>query len=299
MKNQVAKMYIKMLALVLGIACAQAAPAQTFKNVPVKGGAGLVQISSGGASVWALAKSRKPYIYQNKQFVLANSIALAQIVVGGGSKFQADTVWGLDSSGNVYKAQLTGSTWGFTQIPGTLDFIAVGAGTTDKCHPYEVWGVNTSDHIFRYNFCNKDFDEMAGLLATVAVGGGDIWGLNSSEGIFRFNFSTSSFDQVSGGTLTQITVGPNSVWGINSATHVFEFYDNDQEFSQLSGLLSDIQAGGEGVWGLNSAQAIFRLEPSTSKFVQVTGSLVSLSVGSGGGVWGINSANDVFVFSTP
>lgn len=298
MKNQVAKMYIKMLALVLGIACAQAAPAQTFKNVPVKGGALLAHISSGGASVWGLAKSGRPYIYQNKQFVLANSITLTQIAVGGGSKFQADTVWGLNSSGDVFKAQLSGTTWSFTQTSGTLDFIAVGAGTTDKCHPYEVWGVNTATHIFRYNFCNNDFDQIAGLLSSVTVGGGDIWGLNSADGIFRFNFSTGGFDSMSG-TLTQIAVGPNSVWGINSATHVFEFYDNDQEFSLLSGLLSEIQAGGEGVWGLNSAQAIFRLEPSTSKFVNVPGTLVSLSVGSGGGVWGINSSNHAYVFSTP
>jgi virginiamycin B lyase len=300
MKNQIAKLYMKMLALVLGIACAQAAPAQTFKNVPVKGGALLEQVSSGGASVWALAKSGKPYIYQNKQFVLANSIALTQIAVGGGSKFQADTVWGLNSSGNVYKAQLSGTTWSFTQIPGTLDFIAVAAGTTDNCHPYEVWGVNTATHIFRYNFCNKDFDQIAGLLSSVAVGGGDIWGLNSSGGIFRFNFSTGGFDQVNvAETLSQITVGPNGVWGIHSTNQIFEFYDNSQEFSQLSGILTDIQAGGNGVWGLNSAEAIFRLEPSTSTFVSVPGNLVSLSVGSGGGVWGINSSNHAYVFSTP
>jgi virginiamycin B lyase len=298
MKSQIEKFHVKMLALVLGIAGAQAAPAQTFKNVPAKGGAALVQVSSGGASVWALTKSGKPYIYQNKQFVLANGITLKQIAVGGGSKFQADTVWGLNSAGNVYKGSGSGTTWTFTEIAGTLDFIAVGAGTTDKCHPYEVWGVNTATHIFRYNFCNNDFDQIAGLLTSVAVGGGDIWGLNSSEDIFRYNFSTGAFDAISG-TLSQIAVGPNSVWGINSASHIFEFYDNTQEFSQLTGALADIQAGGEGVWGLNSAQAIFRLEPSTSTFVQVPGSLVSLSVGSGGGVWGINSSGHAYAFSTP
>ena len=62
MKNQIENSLVKMLALVLGIACAQPAPAQTFKRAKVQGGAALVQVSSGGASVWALASNGKPYI---------------------------------------------------------------------------------------------------------------------------------------------------------------------------------------------------------------------------------------------
>jgi hypothetical protein len=76
----------------LGIACAQPAPAQTFKRAKVQGGAALVQVSSGGASVWALASDGNPYIFKNKQFVLANTISLTHIAVGGGNTFQADAV---------------------------------------------------------------------------------------------------------------------------------------------------------------------------------------------------------------
>jgi hypothetical protein len=298
MKKQMATYLVKMLALVLGIACAQAAPAQTFKLAKVQGGAALVQVSSGGASVWALASNGKPYIFKNKQFVLANTISLTHIAVGGGNTFQADAVWGLNSSGNVYRAHLSGSTWVFSQVPGVLDFIAVGAGYQDNCHPYEVWGLNTSAQIFRYNFCVKNWKQIGGTVGSLAVGGGDIWGINADSQIFRFNFSTLLFDQI-GGTLTQVTVGPNGVWGVNPSSQVYEFFADGNGFVELPGLLTQIQAGGNGVWGLNSSGEIFRLEPSTSSFVKIPGVLVSISVGSGGGVWGINSSKHAYAFSTP
>jgi hypothetical protein len=57
-----------MLALVLGIACTQSASAQTFKRVNFKGGAPLVQIAAGGASVWARASNGNPYILKGKQW---------------------------------------------------------------------------------------------------------------------------------------------------------------------------------------------------------------------------------------
>src|ERR1700738_2038128 len=80
---------VKMLALALGIVCTQSAPAQTFKRVNVQGGAALIQIAPGGASVWALASSGHPYIFKTNKFVLANNIYLCQIAVGGGNTLQA------------------------------------------------------------------------------------------------------------------------------------------------------------------------------------------------------------------
>ena len=285
------------VAFVLGIACIQSAPAQTFKRVKVKGGAALVQVAAGGASVWARANNGNPYILKGKQFVLANSITLGQIAVGGGDALQADAVWGLDSSGSIYNASRSGSTWVFSKVPGVLSLIAVGPGYQDNCHPYEVWGINASTQILRYNFCGKTFDQVPGSLTSLTVGGGDMWGLNGNGQIFRFNFATGGFDQLPG-LLTQITVGPNGFWGLFD-TQIYEFYDNIQNFSQLPGVLTQIQAGGNGVWGLNSSGFIYRLEPSTSTFVQIPGTLARISVGSGAGVWGINGAKEAYRFSTP
>jgi hypothetical protein len=299
MKNQIGKYLVKMLALVLGIAGAQSAPAQTFKRVKVYGGAALAQIAAGGASVWARASNGNPYILKGKQFVLANSISLTQIAVGGGNALQADTVWGLDSSGNIYKATKSGTTWVFSQAPGVLEFIAVGPGYTDNCHPYEVWGLYAAS-IYRYNFCIQNWDFVPGSLASLAVGGGDIWGINGNGQLFEFNFDALSFlPSTNLSIFTQVTAGPNGAWALSSG--------GPWQFANLSTWSSDyiaeyvtqIQAGGNGVWGISYAQ-VFRLEPSKLSFLHIPGAtLFSISVGSGGGVWGLDSSGKAYGFTTP
>jgi Tectonin domain len=71
----------------------------------------------------------------------------------------------------------------------------VGIGYQDNCHPYEVWGLNPGANIYRYNFCGQNFEQVAGTLGTLSVGGGDIWGINGNGNIFAFNFATLGFDQ--------------------------------------------------------------------------------------------------------
>jgi hypothetical protein len=302
MKSQKENSLVIMVALALGIACMQLAPAQTFKQVKVNGKAPLVQVASGGASVWALASSGKPYIFNGETFVLANNISLTQIAVGGGSAAQADEVWGLNSSGSIYRASKSGGSWVFSQVSGVLDLIEVGPGYQDRCHPYEVWGLNSGAQIYRYNFCRNNFDQVSGILCELQVGGGDVWGAECGPNVFHFNFSTLTFDQVSDpfGSFPALTVGPNGVWAIDTGTSVVYQYDDFLGFKVI--LISccginQIQAGGNGVWAL-SGNGIYRLEPTTLNFVQVPGSLISISIGNSG-VWGINRSHEVFAFSTP
>jgi hypothetical protein len=289
-----------MIALALAIGCMQSAPAQTFKRVKVNGNAPIVQVASGGASVWALASNGKPYVFNGKTFVLAHNISLTQIAVGGGSAAQADEVWGLNSSGSVYRASKSGSSWTFSQVPGSLDVIEVGPGYQDSCHPYEVWGLNTSSQIYRYNFCGDNFDQEPGILCEIQVGGGDVWGAQCGPNVFRFNFSTLTFDQVSDpfGSIPAITVGPNGVWAIDTSNSAVYQYDDFSGFHDISCCgITQLQAGGNGVWALYGS-TILRLEPSTLNFVEVPGSLISISTGNDG-VWGINSSHQVLAFSTP
>jgi Tectonin domain len=303
MKSQLGKSRVKMLALVLGMACTQSAAAQHFKKVSVTGGAKLVQIATGGKSVWARASNGKPYIFKSNKFVLANSISLTQLAVGGGNAVKGDTVWGLDSSGRIYHATASGSAWVFSQVAGVLDFIAVGIGYQEVCHPYEVWGLNTSAQIFRYSFCSKSFEQVPGTLSTLAVGGGDIWGINGNGDVYWFNFATLNFDPQlrPNGGLTQITVGQNDIWGLtpDSQTVVCDFID----CVVYPGIpaMTQIQAGGDGIWAIGSAQQILRFEPAAfpHPFVQIPGALVSISVGSGCGVWGLNGAGQPLAFTTP
>ena len=302
MKNQSAKSLAIILALVLGMACTQFAPAQTFKQVKVNGKPAIVQVASGGTSAWALASTGKPYVFNGKVFTLANTISLSQIAVGGGNAAQADAVWALNSSGNIYRATKNGSTWTFSQVPGVLDTIAVGPGYRDNCHPYEVWGLNTGSQIYRYNYCTSQFDQLSGFLCDIHVGGGDIWGAECGPNVYRFNFSTGVFDQVFDqfSAFPQLTVGSNGdVWATDTSDSIVYKYDDAfQGFVSFGCCVTQIQAG-NGVWALDGSN-IYRWEPSALKFGQVFGaSLVSVSVGSGGGVWGINSSHQVFAFSTP
>jgi hypothetical protein len=300
MKNQIAKSLVKMLALVLGIACAQSAPAQTFKKIKVNGNAPLVQVISGGASVWALASNGKPYIFNGTSFALANNISLSQIAVGGGNAAQADAVWALNSSGSIYRASKSGATWIFSQVPGVLAVIAVGPGYLNSCHPYEVWGLNPSSQIYRYNFCGNHFEQVPGILCEIQVGGGEIWGAECGPKVYRFNIAASKFDEIGEpfGAIPELTVGPNGVWAVDTSNGWFYQYDDFLGFETVACCLSQVQAGGDGVWAL-SGNTIYRFQSSILSFRRIPGSLVSLSVGSGGGVWGINSSHQVYAFSTP
>lgn len=297
MKNLLGKSLVKMLALALGIACTQSAPAQTFKRVMVKGGAALVQIAAGGSSVWARASNGNPYIFKSNKFVLANSISLTQIAVGGGNARQPDEVWGLDSAGSIYRATKSGTLWIFNQVPGILDFIVVGIGYEDNCHPYETWGLNPSAAIFRFNYCSGSWEQTPGTLQTMAVGGGEVWGLNGNGEIYLFR--SPSFARVGTASLTRIAVGPDGAWGRRQSTHaILEFQVTQGDFFDLfSPELEEIQAGGDGVWAFKDTGEVYRLQHGTKSFARVPGVLSSISVGSGAGVWGLDSSGKAYAFT--
>jgi Tectonin domain len=278
MRNLSGTSLVKILALALSIACTQSASAQHFKRVNVTGGRRLVQIVSGGASVWARASNGNPYIFKAGTFVLANSISLTQIAVGGGNAVKRDTVWGLDSSGRVYRATPTGTSWVFSQVPGVLDFIAVGIGYQEACHPYEVWGLNTAAQIYRYSFCSKSFEQVPGTLGSLAVGGGDIWGINGNGDVYWFNFDTLSFDPqfVPIWSLVQVTVGQNQVWGLTPDSQAAYCDNASCNTGQQKLTLTLIQAGGDGIWAIGSAEQVYRYEPATGtavSLVQMPGAL--------------------------
>jgi hypothetical protein len=294
-----------MLALALGTVAVQSAPAQTFKRVVVKGGVPIIQIAAGDASVWALASNGHPYVFKAGQLVMAKNLALTQIAAGGGSFSQPDAVWGISAAGNVYSATLTGTKWVFSLMPGVLDFIAVGIGYNDSCHPYEVWGLNPSAQIYRYNYCLQNWEQIAGTLGTLAVGGGNIWGINGNGTPFKFNFSTLSFEQafVMHGTLSQISVGPYGAWAIGGG-RVYVYDKLLGEFFDLAPGVQ-IQAGGNGAWAIDEFHQTFHFDPFTLGFVRIphiisrtSPQLYTVSVGDTG-VWGINGSHEVYSFSTP
>ena len=300
MKNRTVRASVVVLALVLTIVLSPSARAQSFSKVIVQGKAKMKQISSGGASVWGLGTNGHAYVFKTTKFLQVSTISLTQIAVGGGNQRQPDTVWALDSTGGIYNVVKSGTTYVFNQMPGILDFIAVGIGYQDSCHPYEVWGLNPSAQIYRFDFCLNNWDQIAGTLETIAVSGGDVWGMNGDGTVFSFDYTTQSFQSIYHGTY--LAAAPQSVWVFNHdvpSDYVHQFTPSGGTAVSVILSLTQIQAGGDGVWGINSSGQVFALRYAATEFVQIPGILLaSISVGSGGGVWGIDSTGQVFAFST-
>jgi len=164
----------------------------------------------------------------------------------------------------------------------------------------EVWGINASQEVFRFNATNGEFVQVAGKLTKVAVGGGSllytdaVWGLNAGSEIFQYNFTTKQLVQVQG-ELTQITVGigyndtchPWEVWGINANQQIFRYNYCSTAWDNTPGYLTRISTGGSDVWGINAAGQVFRFDFYSQTWVQIAGTLQQIAVGSNA-VWGLD-----------
>src|SRR5215467_61755 len=196
------------LSIVLCATLVRPASGQRFENIS----GNLTQISAGGTSVWGVNASNAMFRFNPSTFGF-NQVAtnVKQVAVGGGTLVQSDDVWLVQPDTKIFRAKVPNPTSApdFTQVPGALSQIAVGAGYI-ACHQYEVWGVNSSEMIYRYNYCTGAFEEIPGFLSQIAVRGGQVWGLNSLGMIYRFNPSTNLFIEVTG-FLNQIAVGAAGV----------------------------------------------------------------------------------------
>ena len=190
----------------------------------------------------------------------------------------------------------------FKRITGTLDQVAAGRA--------EVWGINASREIYRFNSSTKTFTHTAGwpALTQIAVGGGtsvqadDVWGVNAGGTIYRFNLSTKTFSAVTG-VLSQIVVGegvednchPYEVWGINPLSHVYRYNYCTSGFDQsaIPNPFTHIATGGGAVWGLDEFAQIWYYDFPSSTWIQVPGSLQQIVVGVND-VWGINGLGAIY-----
>ena len=137
------------LCLVLACCAALVAPASA-QHLRQVGGTGFAQVAAGRNEVFTIGTSNQVYRYNpgTKAFVQIPG-SLTQVAVGGGTVRQQDEIWGVGTSGLIYHFNYGTKT--FTQVGGSLVQIVVGEGIWDNCHPYEVWGLNAADWIFRYN----------------------------------------------------------------------------------------------------------------------------------------------------
>jgi Tectonin domain len=190
----------------------------------------------------------------------------------------------------------------FAQVAGTLTQIAAGRA--------EVWGLNASQQVFRYNAAGKKFAKLAGkvTLTQIAVGGGtllqsdDVWGVDVNTHVFHYDFTTKKLVQVQA-NLTQIVVGegdidnchPYEVWGTNASELVYRYNYCSGEFDQIQGTLTHISTGGGDVWGLNGEAQIFQFNFAKNNWVNIGGSLQQIAVGVND-VWGLDGSGKVYRF---
>jgi hypothetical protein len=190
----------------------------------------------------------------------------------------------------------------FKQIPGSLAQVAAGQN--------EVWGLDASNQVYRFNSVTKTFTKIGTLkLTRIAVGGGtvlqadQVWGIDASGLIYRFSFKTNTFVRVPG-VLAQIVVSegvfdkchPYEVWGLNAAELIYRYNSCTSQFEQVAGSLTVIATGAGAVWGLNSSAQIYHYDFSSRGWRQAAGSLQQIIVGVDE-VWGIDGNSTIYEYS--
>jgi len=183
----------------------------------------------------------------------------------------------------------------FVQVPGALAQVAVARRD-------EVWGVNSSSDVFRFNPLSGRFDAVPGApkLEVIAVANAEtqaeVMGINALSDIFRLNPATRQFDQIPG-KLEQLHVW----WGLNPLGEAFSFDRRTNSFRRVPGgeLVMITSIG----WGCNRQSEVF--VGGLARFDKVPGRLTTIS-GDTGEPWGLYPSpqqsglvrsNDIFKFN--
>lgn len=172
----------------------------------------------------------------------------------------------------------------FSPVPGALSHIAVGADGS-------VWGINSSQQIFTYDYAENGWTSIPGALTQIAVGSSTaVWGLNAQGQIYHWDSVQLKWLDIPG-TLMQIAVGADGdAWGLNYQSNIYHYNPQTGTFSQVPGTLIQIAVGSAGaVYGVNGGGAIFWYNPGTSSFQHVANTIGfnNISVGVDGDVWAI------------
>lgn len=188
--------------------------------------------------------------------------------------------------GLLLAASFAGAQPSFSPVPGALTQLSVGADGT-------VWGINSSQQIYSYDYVSGNWTNIPGSLVQIAVGSSTaIWGVNVQQQIFRWDPVNSDWINILG-SLTQVAVGADGdVWGVNYQSNIYHYNPQTQLFSPVPGTLTQIAVGSTAaVYGLNDEGALFWYNPGSSRFEYINGTVGfgTISVGVDGDVWAVNS----------
>eukprot|EP00930_Biecheleria_cincta_P033696 TRINITY_DN23344_c0_g1_i1.p1 TRINITY_DN23344_c0_g1~~TRINITY_DN23344_c0_g1_i1.p1 ORF type:complete len:1255 (-),score=151.43 TRINITY_DN23344_c0_g1_i1:69-3833(-) len=176
-------------------------------------------------------------------------------------------VWAVNSSGNVFKSQLSHpGTW--KHVDGSLVQIDAGAD--------EVWGVNSYGGILHRpvdgsgSWTTVPDHGLSGQITCVSVGTGWAWALNERGDVFKSSLASPGNWTQLDGNLSQICANRFEVWGVNSHGDIFHRpVDGSGRWvgvgkSGLIGLISYVSTGRGWVWAINTDGNVFESHVSSA-----------------------------------
>jgi hypothetical protein len=175
----------------------------------------------------------------------------------------------------------------WTQIPGGLVQIS-GAGKN-------VWGVNASDQIYRYN--GNGWDLIPGAATFVCAGwDGSVWCCNRHGQTYRdVPGGRGNWQQVEGNTNTLAVFSYNDVYATNSQQNIFHW--DGHKWTQLDGAASQIAVGKDGhVAVVNSAGQIFTRDGLYAPWVLIPGLATHVAVHKKGTIAVTNSSGQIYAW---
>lgn len=170
-------------------------------------------------------------------------------------------------------------------IHGSLKQLSVGA----KEH---IWGVDASDHIFRW--VAGSWKQVDGQLKQISVGSdGVVWGFDAANHVYR---REGDHWTSMPGELTQISTGSaDHIWGVNTAGKIVQW--TGSQWQAIAGALKQVSVGRDGtVWGVNAGGEVFKWKDG--EWALVPGSLKQVSVGDRNHIWGVNAAEQIFRYTS-
>jgi hypothetical protein len=220
-------------------------------------------------------------------------------------------VWGLNGS-QIYRFNPGSKTFG--QITGSFTQVAVGGGTLLQRD--EVWAVNPSGYIYRFNFSTKAFVYVPGIrqsgilpglrFTQIVVGEGgednchpyEVWGKNvdiyGTVNIYQYNYCTSLFDYIqTPNPFTVIATGGGDVWGLDEYAQIWHYNYQTPGWTQANGgyygTLQQIAVGVNDVFGLDGNGTAYRYDPLYGQFYPLYASATTYTqiAAGGNGGWAL------------
>jgi hypothetical protein len=97
-----------------------------------------------------------------------------------------------------------------------------------------------------------------GNLLQLTVGVNDVWGVNGSRQLFRYDFVSGTFIKVNIQDIAQVASGGDGVWFLDTSNDPYTVNSSTASFIPLLGVLKTVAVGsGVGVFGINNSDEVY------------------------------------------